>query len=51
MNLSTLKLCNGGPVTDIVQGLRKFEGRKLKERQIAYITREVVDVSELYQND
>lgn len=40
----TMELCAGGSVTDLAQGLKKFEGRKLPEIQIAYILREVVDV-------
>ncbi|ODN02300.1 Myosin-IIIa [Orchesella cincta] len=38
-----MELCSGGSVTDLAQGLRKFEGRRLTEFQIAYILREVVD--------
>lgn len=38
---SSLQLCTGGSVTDLVQGLRSRNGR-LTENQIAYILRETV---------
>jgi len=34
-------------VTDLAQGLKKFEGKNLTEPQIAYILKEVIDVGYL----
>ena len=44
-----MQLCNGGSVTDLTQGLKKFENRHLAEAHIAYILTEVVDVSLVIQ--
>ncbi|CAG7716224.1 unnamed protein product, partial [Allacma fusca] len=40
-----MELCSGGSVTDLAQGLKKFENRHLTELQIAFILHETVDVS------